>query len=149
MAYQAKRKKLYTEEFQLTEEDGTVVHTLHVALDADSMVRKLSEKHVSLARALRDVQGVSAASSEEELSRGLEVLGTAVVDMLETVFGKQDTEIIVEFYQSRYMEMCQEVVPFITNVVLPEVRKMARDNKQAVLAKYNRKQRRKIMRSGA
>ena len=43
MPYVAKRKKIYEEEFLLTEGDGTVVHTLHVALDADSMVNKLSE----------------------------------------------------------------------------------------------------------
>jgi len=32
MAYQAKRKQLYTEDFELTEENGTVVHRLHVEL---------------------------------------------------------------------------------------------------------------------
>ena len=58
MAYQAKRKKLYTEDFELAEEDGTVVHTLHVALDPDSMARKLSEKHMALVKALQDVKAI-------------------------------------------------------------------------------------------
>lgn len=144
MAYQAKRKKSYEEEFQLTEEDGTVVHTLRVSLDADSMVQKLSEKHLALVHALQDVQKINATSSQEELTKGLDILGTAVVDMLEAVFGKEDAQIIVEFYQNRYVEMCREVVPFITDVVIPELRKISKDNKKAVLHQYNRKQRRRL-----
>lgn len=146
MAYQAKRKKSYEEEFQLTEADGTVVHTLHVALDADSMVKKLNVKHIALVHALQDVQNIKKTDSQEELSEGLEVLGRAVVDILEAVFGAADTKTIVEFYDGRYIEMCQEVVPFITGVVIPEVRKISQDNKKAVLSQYNRKQRRALSR---
>lgn len=146
MAYQAKRKGIYTEDFELTEEDGTVVHTLHVALDPDNMARKLSEKHLELARALRDVQDVRQGSTEEEKARGLEVLGRAVTDLLEAVFGPEDAETIIGFYDGRYVEMCREVVPFITGVVIPKVREMARDNRKAVLNSYNRSQRRLLRR---
>lgn len=146
MAYQAKRKRAYEEEFQLTEADGTVVHTLHVALDADSMVKKLNEKHIALVHALQDVQNIKKTDSQEELSEGLEVLGRAVVDILEAVFGAVDAKTIVDFYGGRYIEMCQEVVPFITGVVIPEVRKISQDNKKAVLSQYNRKQRRAMFR---
>ena len=146
MAYQAKRKGIYTEDFELTEEDGTVVHTLHVALDPDNMAGKLSEKHLELARALRDVQDVRQGSTEEEKARGLEVLGQAVTDLLEAVFGPEDAETIIGFYDGRYVEMCREVVPFITGVVIPKVREMARDNKKAVLNSYNRRQRRQLRR---
>lgn len=139
MAYQARRKKAYEEEFQLAEADGTVVHTLRVALDADSMVKKLNEKHIALVHALQDVQNIQKTDSQEKLSEGLEVLGRAVVGILEAVFGAEDAKTIIKFYDSRYMEMCQEVVPFITNVVIPEVRKISQDNKKATLAQYDRK----------
>lgn len=136
MAYQAKRKKIYEEVFELTEEDGTVVHSLHVSLDADSMVKKLSEKQLDLIRAMKDVQ---EAKADEE---GVEKLGNAVIDIIEAVFGKEDAKTILEFYDHRYIELCQEVVPFITNVVIPEVRKIASQNKKKTLSQYNRKQRR-------
>lgn len=138
MAYQAKRKSVYTEDFELTEEDGTVVHTLHVALDPDSVVTKLSEKHVALVKALQSVQSVRQASSEEDKAQGLEVLGRAVLDLLEAVFGKEDAGIITNFYSGRYIEMCQEVVPFITSVVIPKVRKLAQQNCRQVRAEYSR-----------
>ena len=78
MAYQAKRKKLYTEDFELTEEDGTVVHTLHVALDPDNMAKKLSEKHTALVKALQEVQGINA---QKDPGAALETVGNSVTDI--------------------------------------------------------------------
>lgn len=138
MAYQAKRKKLYIEEFELVEEDGRVVHTLHVSLDPDSMAQKLSEKHIALVRALQDINGISAGQSEEVLEK----VENAVTDILEAVFGLDDAQTIINFYQGRYIELCSAVIPFVTDVVVPKVRKLAQENKQAIAAGYNRKQRR-------
>ena len=139
MAYQAKRKKLYTEDFELTEEDGTVVHTLHVALDPDNMTKKLSEKHTALVRALQEGQGIDARQNP---STALETVGNAVTDILEAVFGTEEARVIVEFYNGHYMEMCTEVMPFVTATVIPAVRRMSQENKKAIAAGYNRKQRR-------
>lgn len=136
MAYQAKRKKIYEEELQLAEEDGTVVHTLHVSLDADSMVKKLSEKQIELINALNRVKEAKADAE------GMEILGNAVIAIIEAVFGVEDAKVILDFYNNRYIELCNEVVPFITDVVIPEVRKIAAQNKKNTLSQYNRKQRR-------
>ena len=139
MAYQAKRKKLYTEDFELTEEDGSVVHTLHVALDPDNMAKKLSEKHTSLVKALQEVQGINA---QKDPGAALETVGNAVTDILEAVFGADSAKVIVNFYDGRYMEMCTEVMPFVTITVIPAVRRMAQENKKVIAAGYSRKQRR-------
>lgn len=64
--------------------------------------------------------------------------------MLEAVFGTEDAKVILEFYNNRYIELCNEVVPFIMDVVIPEVRKIAKQNKKATLSQYNRKQRRAL-----
>lgn len=139
MAYKVKRQEMVTEDLELCNADGTVVKTIHVELDADSMVRKLSEKHLTLINALNDVQKISDSSAEEEKAKGITVLGSAVVDLFEAVFGKEDAKSILEFYGNRYVEMCQEVVPFITQIVIPEVRKIAQQNKKAALAGYSRR----------
>lgn len=143
MAYQAKRKKLYTEDFELTEEDGRVVHTLHVSLDPDSMAVRLSEKHAALVRALQDIN-----QAKENSDGALEKIGNAVTDILEAVFGQQDAKTVIDFYQGRYIEMCREVIPFVTDVVVPQVRNLARENKQSIIAGYNRKQRRLFGKKG-
>lgn len=143
MAYQVKRKKLYTEDFELAEEDGRVVHTLHVSLDPDSMAVKLSEKHAALVRALQEINQV-----KEETAGVLETIGNAVTDILEAVFGPEDAKTIIDFYQGRYIEMCREVIPFVTDVVVPRVRNLARENKQSIVSGYNRKQRRLFGKKG-
>jgi hypothetical protein len=143
MAYQAKRKKLYTEDFELVEESGKVIHTLHVSLDPDSIAVRLSEKHAALVRALSDIN-----QAKEESAGALEKIGNAVTDILEAVFGQEDAKTIIVFYQERYIEMCREVIPFVTDVVVPQVRNLARENKQSIISGYNRKQRRVFGKKG-
>ena len=142
MAYQAKRRKIYEEDFELLDENGNVVHSLRVSLDADSMVAKLSEKHVALVDALQNVQNAKNTAGEDALT----VLGNTVIDILEAVFGKDDAKTIIDFYDNRYIEMCQEVMPFVTGTVIPEVRKISQANKKQVLSQFNRKQRRALKR---
>ena len=139
MAYKAKRQDRVIEDLELCGSDGKVVKTIHVELDADNMVRKLSEKHVALINALKSVQEIKDASTEVEKANAITVLGAAVVDLFEAVFGREDAECILDFYGNRYVEMCQEVVPFITQIVIPEVRKIAKQNKKAALAGYSRR----------
>ena len=139
MAYKAKRQDRVIEDLELCGSDGKVVKTIHVELDADNMVRKLSEKHVALINALKNVQEIKDASTAVEKASAITVLGMAVRDLFEAVFGREDAECILDFYGNRYVEMCQEVVPFITQIVIPEVRKIAKQNKKAALAGYRRR----------
>lgn len=148
MAYQAKRKKLYTEEFELVEEDGTIVHKLHVNLDADMVVKNLSEKQIALINVSKEARTVINEGKENENAvEILEIYGRAIVELIEACFGKENTEVIVDFYKERYMEMNKEVLPFITQTVIPEVRKIASENKKTILSSYNRKQRRSFLKS--
>ena len=71
-----------------------------------------------------------------------EKLGNAAIAMIEAVLGKENTKVILEFYSGRYNDLIIEVLPFLRDVVVPEVRKLAREQKKEVLQKYNRKTRR-------
>ena len=147
MAYQAKRHKKFQEDFELVNESGEVVHLLHVSLDADDMVVKISRKYAALTKALAETTEIKRkAENPEEIQKSVEILGTAVVDLLEAVFGTEDAEKIIQFYEGRYIEMSQEVIPFITQCVIPKLTEMKKDNKRAVLSGYNRKTRRRLFR---
>ena len=147
MAYQAKRHKKFQEDFELVNESGEVVHLLHVSLDADDMVVKINRKYTALTKALAETTEIKRkAENPEEIQKSDEILGTAVVDLLEAVFGTEDTEKIIQFYEGRYIEMSQEVIPFITQCVIPKLIEMKKDNKRAVLSGYNRKTRRRLFR---
>lgn len=147
MAYQAKRSKKVIEDFELVDENGKVAERFHVELDASSMIEKLRKKHLALVKAYQDLEKVQAGISEPEvLQNAYTILGTATADMIESVFGAEDTRKILEFYEENYVEMSKEVMPFISGVVIPKVEAIAKQNKKELLSKFNRKQRRHIMR---
>lgn len=149
MAYQAKRRKRYIEDFELVDENGEVVKTLQVSLDADDMIVKLSRKRTALVHAYQEAGNrKEGTESTEDYEKRLEMLGNAVVDLLEAVFGEEDTKTIVAFYENRYVEMCKEVIPFITQCVIPRCAKIKRENQKSILQSYNRKQRRTLFKRG-
>ncbi len=145
MAYQAKRHKRFQEDFELVDGEGNVVHSLQVSLDADDMAPRINRKYTVLTKALADTTEIKRKSQDPgEIQTCIEVLGRAVVDLVEAVFGEEDARIIVDFYEGRYIEMSQEVIPFITQCVIPRLVEIRRDNKRAVLNGYNRKRRGRI-----
>lgn len=147
MAYQAKRHKRFQEDFELVDEQGNVVKTLHVSLDADDMVVKINRKYTALTKALAETTEVKRkAQNPEEIQGCIETLGGTVVDLLEAVFGEADAKTIIEFYDGRYIEMSKEILPFITQCVIPKLTEMRKDNKKAVLNGYNRKAKRRLFR---
>lgn len=141
MAYQAKRSKKYVEDFELVDAEGNIKHTLNISLDADDMTVKINRKYVALTRALSETtEAKRKAETAEDLQGVFETLGNAMVDLLQAVFGEENAKILLDFYEDSYIEMSREVLPFISNVVIPRMIEIRKDNQKALLGKYNRKQ---------
>lgn len=141
MAYQAKRSKKYVEDFELVDAEGNIKHTLHISLDADDMTVKINRKYVALTRALSETtEAKRKVETAENLQGVFETLGNAMVDLLQAVFGEENAKILLDFYEDSYIEMSREVLPFISNVVIPRMIEIRKDNQKALLGKYNRKQ---------
>lgn len=141
MAYQAKRSKIYVEDFELVDAEGNIKHTLHISLDADDMTVKINRKYVALTRALSETtEAKRKVETAEDLQGVFETLGNAMVDLLQAVFGEENAKILLDFYEDSYIEMSREVLPFISNVVIPRMIEIRKDNQKALLGKYNRKQ---------
>lgn len=141
MAYQAKRNQHYIEQLELVDEAGGIVHTLNVDLDPDEVAENLSKKYVELLRIRAEAEEIDI-TSPESLTEAYTKLGDAVMAMIESVFGAGNTKIIYEFYGSRYNQILTEVMPFITEIVVPKVRELARENRKNALEKYSRKKKR-------
>ena len=141
MAYQAKRSKKYVGDFELVDAEGNIKHTLHISLDADDMTVKINRKYVALTRALSETtEAKRKVETAEDLQGVFETLGNAMVDLLQAVFGEENAKILLDFYEDSYIEMSREVLPFISNVVIPRMIEIRKDNQKASLGKYNRKQ---------
>lgn len=143
MAYKAKRSKLLKEDFELVDENDKVVHTLHVSLDADDMTVRIGRKYTALTKALAETtEAQRRAESAEDAVKNIETLGRAVADLLEAVFGPEGTQTIISFYEGRYIEMSREVLPFVSQCIIPRLVDLKKENQKAMRAKYNRKSRR-------
>lgn len=143
MAYKAKRSKLLKEDFELVDENDKVVHTLHVSLDADDMTVRIGRKYTALTKALAETtEAQRKAESAEDAVKNIETLGRAVADLLEAVFGPEGTQTIISFYEGRYIEMSREVLPFVSQCIIPRLVDLRKENQKAMRAKYNRKPRR-------
>jgi tRNA U54 and U55 pseudouridine synthase Pus10 len=142
MSYQVKKHKRLQEKLELLNYDGKIAHTLNIELDADVMATQISKKYIALVHAQKNLALAQQNASEEGTNKVLEVIGETVVDLFETVFGEENTKIVVDFYENRYIEMCQEVLPFVVNVIIPKVREMAQESKANMLKGYSRKQKR-------
>ena len=141
MSYQAKRNQHYIEQLELVDENGNVSHVLNVDLDPGEMAEKLSRKYVELLKAKREADSIDK-NNPESLAESYEKLGNVAMSLIGAVFGDDDTQVIYSFYGNRYNEIITEIMPFVTNIVVPKVRELAQEQKKSTLQKYNRKQRR-------
>lgn len=145
MTYQAKRTHGYIQELELVEADGTVAHSLKIALDPGSMVEKLSRQHMEIVKAQKEVQAIDTGIKNGKVLLGAyQKLGNAVMTEIRSVFGDEQSDIIFEFYNGDYNAIVKEIYPFIKDVVIPDVRRIAQQNKRDILQKYNRKTRRAL-----
>jgi len=146
MAYKVSREKpFFVEDLELVDSiTGKVVKTISVRLNPDSVVEKISRSYIELVKTQQQLPQLSTGIEQGKLADAYEKLGLAVIRLFESVFGEADTRAIVTFYESNYTEMIKQVTPFIIDVALPQIKKMSHQNKQDILALYNRKTRRSI-----
>lgn len=143
MAYRVTKGKRCIEELELIAENGEVIKTLTVDLGTGKIAESLSYKYIELMRAQSELSKVS--ESPEKCVEAYEKIGNIIMLMIETVFGTKGAKDIFEFYENDYIEIVKQVMPFITDVVLPNARKIAQENKTQILKKYNRKPSKGIM----
>ena len=138
MAYQAKLSGSVSEDLELVNEFGEVAKTIHVHLDADSLTGNISEQYVKLLNLQKRIPELQQMSPEQ-LPQVHEEIGNAVITLFQSVFGAEGTQVLLDFYDNHYQEMIREVMPFITNVVLPQVRKLAVQGRKNQMNRYRRR----------
>ena len=146
MAYKAIRSRKCVESLELVNENGEVEKIIQVEITTGKLADSLSRKYVELIRAQREMKQLSNDTDKktEKMVQTYEHNGTIVLEMMEIVFGEKNTKEIMSFYENDYVEIIQQVMPFIINIILPEVRSIAQENKAKILEQYNRKNRRSV-----
>ena len=135
MAYVITRKNRLKEELQLCHADGTVALTVNVDLNIDEIGARVSKAYETLGAAQLTLE--KSPNSEA----AMKAYGEAVIAVFNIIFGEEDTQNILLFYEGNYTEMLLDVFPFIDGEIIPKIREASEARKAQLLdaAKKTRK----------
>ena len=123
--YQLKKNVPFEDDIELLDESGKVVCTIHVSLCMNKLLGRYNETVNSLKAAQ------VAIDPKDEQS--LEAYGKIVMQLLRLIFGA-DADVILAHYEGRYLEMLDNIMPYIFHTIGPELRKLSRQRMDALKA---------------
>ena len=123
--YQLKKNVPFEDDIELLDESGKVVRTIHVSL----CMNKLLGRYNETVNALKAAE--IAIDPKDEQS--LEAYGQIVMQLLRLIFGA-DADVILAHYEGRYLEMLDNIMPYIFHTIGPELRKLSRQRMDALKA---------------
>ena len=123
--YQLKKDVPFKDDIELLDESGKVVRTIHVSLCLDKLLGRYNET----VNALKAAE--IAIDPKDEQS--LEAYGQIVMQLLRLIFG-DDADVILAHYEGRYLEMLDNIMPYIFHTIGPELRKLSRQRMDALKA---------------
>ena len=123
--YQLKKNVPFEDDIELLDESGKVVRTIHVSL----CMNKLLGRYNETVNALKAAE--IAIDPKDEQS--LEAYGQIVMQLLRLIFGA-DADVILAHYEGRYLEMLDNIMPYIFQTIGPELRKLSRQRMDALKA---------------
>ena len=123
--YQLKKDVPFEDDIELLDESGKVVRTIHVTL----CMNKLLGRYNETVNALKAAE--IAIDPKDEQS--LEAYGQIVMQLLRLIFGA-DADVILAHYEGRYLEMLDNIMPYIFHTIGPELRKLSRQRMDALKA---------------
>ena len=123
--YQLKKNVPFEDDIELLDESGKVVRTIHISLRMNKLLGRYNET----VNALKSAE--IAIDPKDEQS--LEAYGQIVMQLLRLIFGA-DADVILAHYEGRYLEMLDNIMPYIFHTVGPELRKLSRQRMDALKA---------------
>ena len=123
--YQLKKDVPFEDDIELLDESGKVVRTIHVSL----CMNKLLGRYNETVNALKAAEVAIDPKDEQSL----ETYGQIVMQLLRLIFGA-DADVILAHYEGRYLEMLDNIMPYIFHTIGPELRKLSRQRMDALKA---------------
>jgi hypothetical protein len=132
MAYTITRKNRLKEELQLCHADGTLALTATVDINVDEIGQRVSKAYETLGMAQNELE--KAPTSAEAMT----AYGDAVIAVFNVIFGEEDTQNILLFYEGNYSEMLLDIFPFINDEIMPKIREASAARKNQLLDLANK-----------
>lgn len=139
MAYKVRKSSRITEDIELIDENGDAQKIISVDINVDRIMSGFRQAELNLIKLQKSVKN-------KDNAQALENYGKAVVEMFNMVFGVENTQEMLNFFDGRYTDMFAQLMPFITDVVKPALAQAVAVKKSDIASNYrfSRRQRRKL-----
>lgn len=114
MSYKIKKNQNITEDIELIANDGAVSATLHINISPAAIAKDYRNVQIELIKAKK--------SADNQNEDAIEQYGKAVISMFDLLFGKENTEKILKYFENDYFEMSLQIMPFVYDVVEPALK---------------------------
>lgn len=116
MAYQINRKAHVVDEIHL--EDNGKELTVKVDLQVERILREYNAAWAKIGQAQVKIREVSGT---EHMGEAEAALGEAIMALFALLFGEEQVQAIMDFYDGAYLEMLADFVPYISETIVPKV----------------------------
>lgn len=126
MAYSIKKTENFRDEIDLTEGDARL--TVNVDINTGRIMgkfQKLMQKLAEVQATLREYRKAAPESEEQNaaLAQATAGFGSTIVALFELIFGADQTQALLDFYQGDHAQLLADFLPYFSDVIVPEIAK--------------------------
>lgn len=125
--YQITRKNRIKEQLQLCNADGSVACELEVDINVDEITNRVAKAYDALGMAQLELQ------KDPGDPKFMEAYGTAVIALLDIIFGESGRIELLNFYENNYTEMLLDIFPFVNGEIMPKIREASAARRQQLI----------------
>ena len=116
MAFVLKRSKKIEESVQIGDE------IIPVSLDIGKINGDFNTRYRNLVNAECELKQIDKGATPEQLLALQTAYGNGVISLMELIFGVDGAKKIVDFYESDYLELLENIIPFVQETIMPKMR---------------------------
>lgn len=128
--YQIKQSRPFCDQLVIETSDGET-KTFDVLLD---ITPQLAKEYRTLQMKLIDLQKKQKETKEN--GAFVEAIGECIVDTMKLLLGEPNTRELLNIYDGNYTSMLYDVFPFINEVIVPQIQKLAQTRKQQLKRRF-------------
>lgn len=128
MAYTVKKAPHIEDEVTIQDEHGRPDLTLYVNLYVDDIMADIDAVRAKLGSAQRRIQELRKESAgADQVTEAYGLLQEAATELFKLIFGEGQTDELLTYYEGRTAAALGDLLPYITGVILPEVKKAQKE----------------------
>lgn len=127
--YTIKKAAHIVDELKIEDENGGKDLEIYVNIYVDDILADFEEKRAAIGKAQSDLKALKASKEADpsQIGVALNSLNDATYALFELIFGKEQTDQIVSYYNNRVLTMLADFLPYFSDVIMPEIKKAQTD----------------------